>query len=197
MAIVTAQRLVTIERHIAEQEHLHPHATGEFSRLLRDLLLAIRLIAREVSRAGLTDILGLTGTTNIYGEAVRKLDSYANEVIIRAMEPGGHLCAMASEESAGPIILPPERRGKYILLFDPLDGSTNIDVNVTIGTIFSIYRRRSKTPRASPASKSSCSLGVVKLPLDTSATAAASRWSTALGAAWMSSPTTPRWGSSS
>jgi fructose-1,6-bisphosphatase I len=151
MAIVTAQRLVTIERHIAEQEHLHPHATGEFSRLLRDLLLAIRLIAREVSRAGLTDILGLTGTTNIYGEAVRKLDSYANEVIIRAMEPGGHLCAMASEESAGPIILPPERRGKYILLFDPLDGSTNIDVNVTIGTIFSIYRRPVKDTSREPS----------------------------------------------
>lgn len=143
MAIVTAQRLITIERHIAEQEHLHPHATGEFSRLLRDLMLAFRLIAREVSRAGLNDILGLTGTTNIYGEAVRKLDSYANSVIIRAMENGGHLCAMASEESEGLIPLPPGRpRGKYILLFDPLDGSSNIDVNVTIGTIFSIYRRR-------------------------------------------------------
>ncbi|MCS6965574.1 MAG: class 1 fructose-bisphosphatase [Candidatus Kapabacteria bacterium] len=143
MAIVTAQRLVTIERHIAEQEHLHPHATGEFSRLLRDLMLAFRLIAREVSRAGLNDILGLTGTTNVYGEAVRKLDAYAHEVIVRAMEHGGHLCAMASEESDGLIALPPTRpRGKYILLFDPLDGSTNIDVNVTIGTIFSIYRRR-------------------------------------------------------
>ncbi len=144
MAIVTAQRLVTIERHIAEQEHLHPHATGEFSRLLRDLMLAFRLIAREVSRAGLNDILGLTGRTNIYGEAVRKLDAYANDVIIRAMEHGGHLCAMASEESDGLICIAPDRpRGKYILLFDPLDGSTNIDVNVTIGTIFSIYRRRS------------------------------------------------------
>ncbi len=140
---MTAQRLVTIERHIAEQEHLHPHATGEFSRLLRDLMLAVRLIAREVSRAGLNDILGLTGATNVFGEAVRKLDAYANEVIIRAMERGGHLCAMASEESNGLIPLPPEvPRGKYVLLFDPLDGSSNIDVNVTIGTIFSIYRRR-------------------------------------------------------
>ncbi|MEN3027026.1 MAG: class 1 fructose-bisphosphatase [Chlorobiota bacterium] len=143
MAIVTAQRLITIERHIAEQEHLHPHATGEFSRLLRDLMLAFRLIAREVSRAGLNDVLGLTGTTNVYGEAVRKLDAYANEVIIRAMEHGGHLCALASEESDGLIPLPEGRpRGKYILLFDPLDGSSNIDVNVTIGTIFSIFRRR-------------------------------------------------------
>ncbi len=142
MAIVTAKRLVTIERHIAEQEHLHPHATGEFSRLLRDLMLAIRLIAREVSRAGLNDILGLTGTTNVYGEAVRKLDVYAHEVIIRALEHGGHVCAVASEESEGLLPFPAGRRGKYLLVFDPLDGSSNIDVNAPIGTIFSIYRRR-------------------------------------------------------
>ncbi len=149
MAIVTAQRLITIERHIAEQEHLHPHATGEFSRLLRDLMLAFRLIAREVSRAGLNDILGLTGTTNVYGEAVRKLDAYAHEVIIRAMEYGGHVCAIASEESEGLIPLANGRpRGKYLLLFDPLDGSSNIDVNAPIGTIFSIYRRKHPDPSA-------------------------------------------------
>ena len=92
-------KLITIERHIAEQEHLHPQATGEFSRLLRDLTLAVRVISREVRRAGLADIFGLTGEQNVHGESVKKLDEFSNETIVRAMRYGGNLCAMASEES--------------------------------------------------------------------------------------------------
>ncbi|MBL7997098.1 MAG: class 1 fructose-bisphosphatase [Candidatus Kapabacteria bacterium] len=136
------QKLVTIERHIAEQQGMFPEATGEFSKLMRDLTLALRIIARDVRRAGLNNILGYTQQTNVHGEAVKKLDEFANDIIFRAMDHGGHLCVMASEESDGLIQIPQEyKRGKYVLVFDPLDGSSNIDVNITIGTIFSIYRR--------------------------------------------------------
>jgi fructose-1,6-bisphosphatase I len=139
---ITVNKLVTIERHITEQEGSHPEATGEFSRLMRDLTLAIRIITRDVRRAGLNDVLGITEDQNVHGERVKKLDTYANDVIFRAMDHGGHLCAMASEESEGIIRIPDNyKRGKYVLLFDPLDGSSNIDVNVSIGTIFSIYKR--------------------------------------------------------
>lgn len=139
---ITVNKLVTIERHIIEQEGSHPEATGEFSRLMRDLTLAIRIITRDVRRAGLNDVLGITEDQNVHGERVKKLDTYANDVIFRAMDHGGHLCAMASEESEGIIRIPDNyKRGKYVLLFDPLDGSSNIDVNVSIGTIFSIYKR--------------------------------------------------------
>lgn len=135
-------KVVTIERHIAEEEHLHRGATGEFSRLMRDFMLAIRLISRDVRRAGLNDILGITDNQNVHGETVKKLDQIANDTIFRAMDHGGHLCVMASEENEDIILIPEEYpRGKYVLLFDPLDGSSNIDVNVTIGTIFSVYRR--------------------------------------------------------
>jgi fructose-1,6-bisphosphatase I len=135
-------KLVTIERHIAEEEHMTRGATGEFSRMMRDMLLAIRLISRDVRRAGLGDVLGMTDGTNVHGEQVKKLDQIAHDTIFRAMDHGGHLCIMASEESEELIPIPPEyARGKYVLLFDPLDGSSNIDVNVTIGTIFAIYHR--------------------------------------------------------
>lgn len=140
--MIKVNKLVTIERHIAEEEHLHPSATGEFSRLMRDLTLAVRLISRDVRRAGLNDILGLTDNENVHGEQVKKLDMIANDIIYRAMDHGGHLCMMASEESEGIMPIPSQyKKGRYVLLFDPLDGSSNIDVNVTIGTIFSIYRR--------------------------------------------------------
>ncbi|MEO5929648.1 MAG: class 1 fructose-bisphosphatase [Candidatus Kapaibacterium sp.] len=138
----TYPKMITIERHIADQEHLHQEATGEFSRLLRDLTLAVRVITREVRRAGLADILGLTGGENVHGEAVKKLDEFSNETIVRAMRYGGNLCAMASEESDGLIQIPAAAdKGSYVLLFDPLDGSSNIDVNAPVGTIFSILRR--------------------------------------------------------
>lgn len=142
MPLVKTSKLITIERHISEEHALHPAATGEFSRLLRDLTLALRILARDVRRAGLNDVLGMTDETNVHGERVKRLDIHANDVIIRAMDHGGHLCVMASEESDSLIQIPEEYpKGKYVLVFDPLDGSSNIDVNVSIGTIFSIYRR--------------------------------------------------------
>lgn len=135
-------KLITIERHIAENEAVYNEATGEFSRLLRDLTLAMRVISREVRRAGLNDILGSTEKENVHGEQVKKLDEFAHHIIRRAMNHGGHLCAMASEEADGIIPIPDVYDcGKYVLLFDPLDGSSNIEVNVSIGTIFSIYQR--------------------------------------------------------
>jgi len=142
MPIVNMSKLITIERHIVEAGALHPEATGEFSRLLRDFMLALRIVARDVRRAGLNDMLGMTEDTNVHGENVKRLDIHANEVIFRSMDHGGHLCVMASEEAESIIPIPDEyRKGKYVLVFDPLDGSSNIDVNVSIGTIFSIYRR--------------------------------------------------------
>jgi fructose-1,6-bisphosphatase I len=135
-------KVVTIERHIINEERIHPTATGEFSNLLRDITLAIKIVQREVSLAGLVDILGFTGSKNVHGEAVKKLDIYANDKIIQSMTQGGHFAALASEENEN-IVLIPERSkwAKYIMLFDPLDGSSNIDVNINIGTIFSIYKR--------------------------------------------------------
>lgn len=141
---MSSSHLVTIERHIADQEHLHDEASGKFSRLLRDLTLAIRVIQREVRRAGLSDIFGHAGKENVHGEAVKKLDVLSNDTIIRVMRYGGHLCAMASEESFGLIPIPDDaEKGSYVLLFDPLDGSSNIEVNAPIGTIFSVLHRKS------------------------------------------------------
>lgn len=142
MPFLSTSKLVTIERHISEEGAAHPSATGELSRLLRDLMLALRILARDVRRAGLNDVLGMTNSVNSHGEKVKRLDLHANEVIYRAMDHGGHLCVMASEESDGLMRIPDEyKKGKYVLVFDPLDGSSNIDVNITIGTIFSIYKR--------------------------------------------------------
>lgn len=142
MPFLSTSKLVTIERHIAEEGAAHPSATGELSRLLRDLMLALRILARDVRRAGLNDVLGMTDAVNTHGERVKRLDLHANEVIYRAMDHGGHLCVMASEEADGLMRIPDEyKKGKYVLVFDPLDGSSNIDVNITIGTIFSIYKR--------------------------------------------------------
>lgn len=139
---MSQSKIVTIERHIIEGERAHPGATGDFSGLLRDLTLAFKVIWREVSKAGLVNILGLTGRKNIHGEEVKKLDAFADEVIYRAMDHGGHLCVMASEENEEVLHIPDGYpTGKYVLLYDPLDGSSNIDALVTIGTIFSIYRR--------------------------------------------------------
>lgn len=138
-------KVVTLERHIIEQQRQYPEASGEFSGLLRDLTMAIKIIAREVKQAGLIDILGDMGHKNVQGEVVRKLDEYADSVIYRAMDHGGHLCVMASEENANILTIPQKYpKGKYVLLFDPLDGSSNIDANVSIGTIFSIHQRISK-----------------------------------------------------
>jgi fructose-1,6-bisphosphatase I len=138
----SATSVVTIERFIIEQERLHPEATGELSGILYDLALAAKIIANKVRRAGLVDILGATTDANVQGEIQQKLDVFANETIIKAVDHGGRLCAMASEEVPGIIAIPEGFKcGKYCLLFDPLDGSSNIDVNVPVGTVFSIVQK--------------------------------------------------------
>jgi len=144
----TATSVVTIDRFIIEQEKLHPEATGELSGLLYDLALAAKMIANKVRSAGLADILGATDLENVQGETQQKLDVLANEIIVKAVDHGGRLCAMASEEEPGIIDIPENFRcGKYCLLFDPLDGSSNIDVNVPVGTIFSVVRKITRGSR--------------------------------------------------
>lgn len=143
--------LMTIQRYIAQLEREYPEATGEFSTLLRNLALAAKIVSREVRRAGLVDILGRVQSTNSSGDEVQKLDMYANQIFINSLEAGGQLCVMASEENESIIPIPDEFPcGHYAILFDPLDGSSNISSNVTIGTIFSIYRRVSKAATAPP-----------------------------------------------
>ncbi len=139
---MSTKRFMTLPRHIMEGEKLHPEATGELSTILLQLGLAAKLISLEVNKAGLAEILGFTGDENVHGERVKKLDIYAHDMLIKAMDHGGHFCVMASEEEEDIIHLPPHQKiGKYVLLFDPLDGSSNIDANISIGTIFSIYKR--------------------------------------------------------
>ena len=145
----TATSVVTIERFIIEQERMHPEATGALSGILYDMALAAKMIANKVRRAGLADILGATENSNVQGEIQQKLDVFANDTIVKAMDHGGRLCAMASEEEPGIIQIPEGFRcGKYCLMFDPLDGSSNIDVNVPVGTIFSVCRRSRGAGRA-------------------------------------------------
>jgi fructose-1,6-bisphosphatase I len=133
----------TITEHILSQQRENPKATGAFTILLNELVVAAKVISREVNKAGLVDILGATGRVNVQDEQVQKLDAFANQVIIHRMRHIGQLWCMGSEEDPDLIEIPPKYpRGDYILLFDPLDGSTNIDVNVSIGTIFGIYRRQ-------------------------------------------------------
>lgn len=142
------KRLMTIERHIIEQQKQFPQATGEFSALLYDIAFAAKVISRDVRKAGLVDILGYTGAENVQGEQVRKLDEFADEVIYRAMDHTGRLCCLASEEHKEFMPIPEEFKcGHYVLLYDPLDGSSNIDANVSIGTIFSIHRKVSPGER--------------------------------------------------
>jgi fructose-1,6-bisphosphatase I len=140
--------VITIERHIIEAEREFPEATGAFSSILYDIAFSAKMIAKEVRRAGLNDILGYTGEVNVQGEEVKKLDEYANDVIFRALDHTGHLCGMASEEVEDFIPIPDKfPTGNYCVLFDPLDGSSNIDANVSVGTIFSVQRKVSDHPR--------------------------------------------------
>ncbi len=135
-------RITTLTQHIIEEQRKHPGATGKFTDLMNDLAFAAKLISHHVNKAGLLDILGETGTVNIQGERVKKLDLYAHDIMVSALGRGGNFCAMASEEEEHIIPIPEGYpRGGYICLFDPLDGSSNIDANVSVGTIFSIYRR--------------------------------------------------------
>ena len=135
-------KLITLHRHIAESQRWHPEATGTFTRLLSDLSLAARVISREVNRAGLADIFGSAGDRNVSGDTVQKLDQYAQDAFVRAMQASGTLCAMASEELESVLEVPDAYpKGRYVLVFDPLDGSSNIEVNVSVGTVFGIFRR--------------------------------------------------------
>ena len=133
---------IPLNRHIMEQQKHYPEATGDFTSLLTQIALAAKIISREVNKAGLVNILGFTGEHNVQGEAVKKLDVFANEKMIEALSYSGRVCVMGSEEDAEPIHLPTGApRGHYTVLFDPLDGSSNIEAAITIGTIFSIHRR--------------------------------------------------------
>jgi fructose-1,6-bisphosphatase I len=140
------QGVTTLNEFILERQSEFPFATGELSRILSDISLASKIVNREVNRAGLVDILGAQGSINIQGEQQQKLDVMADERFIKAFMSGGEICGIASEENYDFIAFDSEvsRKGKYVVLFDPLDGSSNIDVNVSIGTIFSIYRRKSR-----------------------------------------------------
>ncbi len=143
--MANGSEVITIERFIMEQERLYPEATGELSNLLYDLCLAAKIISRHVRRAGLSDILGAAGAVNVSGDLQQKLDLFANETVRNSVQHTGRVCVTASEEDPEPVPVPPGKAaGKYVVLYDPLDGSMNIDVNVSIGTIFSIHKRVTK-----------------------------------------------------
>lgn len=132
---------MTLTKFLLDEQRKHPGSTGSFTALFSDLVVAAKIISREVNRAGLIDIIGAAGGKNVHGEEVQKLDEFANSVIIKTMEHGGHLSGMASEEEDSFVKIDGRYpKGGYLLVFDPLDGSSNIDVNVSIGTIFSVLR---------------------------------------------------------
>ncbi len=141
----------TFYRHIIDEERKIPEATGQLSDMLADIALACKVISQEVNRAGLIDILGFTGQVNVQGEDVKKLDVYANEVLTNVLKAGGHVCAVCTEEEE--TFIPVDEKfsdnkyvsNKYVCHFDPLDGSSNIEANISIGTIFSIYKRISES----------------------------------------------------
>ena len=136
-------QLLTVQQHILEEQRRHhPQASGEFSWLLSGITLATKIVAAQVRRAGLAGILGVTRETNVQGETVQKLDVIANQTLLQFLGNRGNVAIMASEENDDPVIVERDRKhGKYVVVFDPLDGSSNIDVNVSVGTIFSILRR--------------------------------------------------------
>jgi fructose-1,6-bisphosphatase I len=143
-------KVITLGQFIIEKQADFPYAKGELSRLLRDIGIAAKIVNREVNKAGLIDILGNAGSMNIQGESQQKLDVYADEQFISALKCGGECCIVASEENEDIIFLDTDvsKNAKYIVAIDPLDGSSNIDVNVPVGTIFSIYRRKSQEGQA-------------------------------------------------
>lgn len=133
--------IVTLDEFIIQRQKDFPFATGELSGLLRDIGLASKIISREVNRAGLADISGIAGHENASGEAVQKLDLLADQLLISCLQNSGECCGIASEENDTFVPITSSKDAKYVVIFDPLDGSSNIDVNVSIGTIFAIYRR--------------------------------------------------------
>lgn len=139
-------KLITLDEFIIQRQKDFPFSTGELSGLLRDIGVACKIINREVNKAGLVDILGTTGDVNVQGEEVKKLDEFADRTLIECLRNSGEACGYASEEQDEFKTIPTftNANAQYVVLFDPLDGSSNIDVNVSIGTIFAIYRRRSE-----------------------------------------------------
>ena len=135
---------VTLTQHVLGNQSQHPEARGQFSALLTQIGVAGKLISAQVRRAGLIEIWGGTGDTNVQGESVQKLDQIANDTFIEVLRRSGCVAVMASEEMDDVVIVEPELQGDYVVAFDPLDGSSNIDASVSIGTIFAIY------PRSSP-----------------------------------------------
>src|SRR5262245_9182978 len=131
----------TVEQHILEQQRKFPHATGEFSWLLSGITLAKKIIQSQIRRAGLLEVIGKTGEINVQGEAVEKLDEIANKTLRHCLAYRGNVGILVSEEDQEPHVIQEAESGKYIVLFDPLDGSSNINPNVSIGTIFSILQR--------------------------------------------------------
>jgi fructose-1,6-bisphosphatase I len=144
---LTNDAIITFDKHMIEQQRSHPTATGSFTWLMAGITLATRIIQSNVRRAGLIDVLGATGTHNVQGELVQKLDTIADRLIMRALGYRGNVGIIASEEQEEPVVIKDgSDGGKYIVLFDPLDGSSNIDVNVSIGTIFSVLQRLDDVP---------------------------------------------------
>jgi fructose-1,6-bisphosphatase I len=141
MMEIKSKKLVTLDEYIIQAQNKFPGATGELSQLLRDIGLAAKIISREVNKAGITNILGVDGSTNVHGESVKRLDLFADQQLISALDRSLITCMVISEENDGIVRLNSEG-GKYIVYLDPLDGSSNIDVNVSIGSIFSIYMRQ-------------------------------------------------------
>jgi len=145
--ILIMSKLTTLHEFIMDRQADFPYASGELSRLLSDIAVASKVVSKDVRRAGLMeDVLGAQGSTNIQGEAQQKLDVIADRQFISVFKTGGEVCGIASEENDDfmPFTSEFSKNGKYVVLFDPLDGSSNIDVNVSIGTIFSVYRRVSE-----------------------------------------------------
>jgi len=139
------RKVMTWTRHVIEAQAKHPEATGALTTLIYQMSVAGKIVSAHVNKAGLANMLGATGTTNVQGEEVQKMDDFANFVFFNALDHTGHVAGIASEEEEGILSIKSQHNGgKYIIMMDPLDGSSNIDVNVSIGTIFSIHRR--KTP---------------------------------------------------
>ncbi len=139
------RKVMTLTRHILEEQLLHPEATGALSTILYQIQVATKIIASQVNKAGLAQVLGYTDRVNVQGEQVQKLDEFANFVLINALDHTGYVAGIATEEEEDIIPIKKQHRGgSYIIMLDPLDGSSNIDANVSIGTIFAIHRRLSK-----------------------------------------------------
>ncbi|MBK7634991.1 MAG: class 1 fructose-bisphosphatase [Saprospiraceae bacterium] len=135
-------KIVTLDEFIIRSEKETPHSSGSFSRLLRDIGIAAKIVNREVNKAGLVNILGVEGSTNSTGDDVQKLDMFTNEKFIETLSYSGEVCGIASEENQDFIpVKNATNTGNYVVVMDPLDGSSNIDVNVSVGTIFGIYKR--------------------------------------------------------